>query len=826
MKKVFRLPLLPLLFVYALGLYTADLLPAISSPARLSGLLGLLFLWAAAMTTRKTWIVTPLILLFFFALGNVSINAYLDPPLPPHSLTRFVGSEPVRLEGHILRIPFRSPSGTQILMETKSILRNHRLIPVQGTLLLFLNEADPPVAVGDRLRIFCRLRFPRDFRNPGGFSYERHLALERIHVLGSLVVDRGWVKIGEGHGNPLLLRIETWRDEMRRFLRREGDPACSGIFEALVLGEQGDIPDEVREAFTRTGITHLLAISGDHLGIVAFLSYSLFLWTLKRSESILLSTLVKKWAAGLTIPCVVLYTLIAGAGMSVVRATIMVVTFFISILIDRERHLLHTLAVAAFLILFLSPPSLFDVSFQLSFAAVLSILYLVPPIFRAFKREDPLSFETPSWRRKIGRSLRLSFWVTVAASVGTSPLVLFHFNRISPIGLLTNLFAIPWVGFLIVPLCLLASFLSFFFGDLARLLLQLNNSLCLGLLKAIGLFASAPFASLYLPTPTPAEILLFYGLLFLSVHLQGKRFPRYLFAGVAGLLILLLAYEYGRDRFQKDLRVTFLDVGQGDSILVEFPAGRKMLVDAGGLRHDDRFDIGRQVIAPFLWRKKIRRIDFLVLTHPDPDHLNGLPFIASQFAIGEFWHNGFPSASEAYLQLERALKEKGIPCLRVNEERPSVEINGVRISFLNPASRSPEQRAVPTLSLVNNRSLVLKLRFGGIGLLLAGDVEKEGEQRMIAADHPLASTVLKVPHHGSLSSSSAAFVEAVRPAFAIFSVGANPLAQLPHETVLKRYVEAGSRIFRTDRDGAITVRTDGRTIEVIPTVAGSEPLKR
>lgn len=825
MKKVFRLPLLPLLSVYILGLTTADLLPPIPYSLCLPGLVALLSLWLVGMITRKAWIVTPLILLFFFALANILMNAYLNPSPSSHPLTQFVSSDPFRVEGHIVKIPYRSPSRTQLLIETERLLQNDRIIPVQDTLLLFLNETDPPLAVGDRLRIFCRLRSPRGFRNPGGFSYGRHLAFDQIHVLGFPAAERAWVKIGQGYGNPLLLQIETWRDEIRRFLRREGNPACSGIFEALVLGEQGNIPDEVKEAFTTTGITHLLAISGDHLGIVAFLSYSLLMWIFKRSETILLSTSAKKWAAGLTIPCVILYTFMAGAGMSVVRATIMVVTFFFSVLIDRERHLLHTLAVAAFLILFLSPPSLFDVSFQLSFVAVLSILYLVPRVLRALKEEDPLSSRTSPWRRKLGSYVRLSFWVTLAASIGTSPLVLFHFNRISPIGLLTNLFAVPWVGFLIVPLSLLASFLSFFFSDLARLLIQGNNILCLSLLKVIGLFATVPYASLYLPTPSHSEIFLFYGLLFLSAHVRRLPLARYLFVGSVALFLFLVAFGFEKDRFQKELRVTFLDVGQGDSILIEFPAGPKMLIDGGSL-HDERFDIGKQVIAPFLWRKKICRIDYLVLTHPDPDHLKGLPFIASHFAVGEFWYNGLPSSSEAYLRLVGILKKKGVPSHTLHEDKAPVEINGVRISFLNPPALRPLGWGTQTPSFINNQAVVLKVRFGRVAFLLTGDVEKEAEQRMIETGHPLESTVLKVPHHGSLSSSSSPFIDAVRPAFAIISVGEHPSVHLPHEEVLKRYVEAGSLIFRTDRDGAITVRTDGRTVEVIPTVTASDPSKR
>ena len=226
------------------------------------------------------------------------------------------------------------------------------------------------------------------------------LLLKGFIPLDSLPTSKAWVNLGEGFQNPFLLWIERCRDHIRDFLDREVASPASSILKALVLGEQRDVPEEVSEQFVVTGIAHLLAISGDHLGIVALLSFSLLIWVLKRSEFLLLSTSVKKWAAGLTLPCILLYTFIAGGGISVIRATIMVIVFFLSILFNRERNLLHTLGLAAFLILLVSPPSLFDVSFQLSFLAVLSILYLVPRLLPALKREDLLLPLETSWREQ------------------------------------------------------------------------------------------------------------------------------------------------------------------------------------------------------------------------------------------------------------------------------------------------------------------------------------------------------------------------------------------------------------------------------------------
>jgi competence protein ComEC len=609
------------------------------------------------------------------------------------------------------------------------------------------------------------------------------------------------------------LKIESWRDHIRDFLEKEATLPSSSIFQALVLGEQGNIPEDVRESFITTGIAHLLAISGDHLGIVALLSFSLFLRMMKRSEFLLLSLSVKKWAAALTIPCLLLYTFIAGGGISVIRATIMVITFFLSIVFDRERHLLHTLALAAFLILLFSPPSLFDVSFQLSFLAVLSILYLVPRIYRNLRREEIYIPPESSWKEKIWKYMKLSFIVTVVAILGTAPFVALHFNRVSLIGFLANLFIVPWVGFLIVPITLIASIFSFFFYPFAGLLITVDQFLATILFKVVAFFASIPFASIYIPTPTALEIILYYLLLFLWVHLRKGKKVKYLFVGICILLAADLAYWNLKDRLRKDLTITFIDVGHGDSILLEFPKGKRMLIDGGGL-HEDRFDVGKNVIAPFLWKKKIRKIDTLVLTHPDPDHFKGLNFIASQFKIGRFWDNGLRGDSEFYLELEKTLQRRKIDRFPLNENINSQMINGVEISFLNPPAGSAGPVRHRTPSWLNNQSLVIRLRFKNIILLLTGDVEKEAEERMVRKGYPLGAHILKVPHHGSSSSSSLIFLEKVKPDHAIISVGERTIGRLPHPEVIERYKRLGSKIFRTDKHGAITVITDGEKIKI------------
>ena len=196
---------------------------------------------------------------------------------------------------------------------------------------------------------------------------------------------------------------------------------------------------------------------------------------------------------------------------------------------------------------------------------------------------------------------------------------------------------------------------------------------------------------------------------------------RYLFLGLCVALVVDLALWNLKDLFQKNLTITFIDVGHGDSILVEFPKGETMLIDGGGL-HEDRFDIGKNVIAPFLWKKKIHEIDYLVLTHPDPDHLKGLNFIASQFSIGQFWDNGLRGDSESYSQLEKTLSSRKVERFSLNEKIPPQMINGVQISILNPPARIASYREKRNPLFLNNQSLVMKVQFKDVSLLLTGDI--------------------------------------------------------------------------------------------------------
>jgi competence protein ComEC len=258
-------------------------------------------------------------------------------------------------------------------------------------------------------------------------------------------------------------------------------------------------------------------------------------------------------------------------------------------------------------------------------------------------------------------------------------------------------------------------------------------------------------------------------------------------------------------RWSHELRATFLDVGQGDACVIELPGGHAAVIDGGG-SFDAAFDPGEQVIAPFLWRRGIRRLDVVILSHPHPDHANGLAFLVEHFPVGEVWTNGAETAQPGTVRLLQVAARRGVP---IGAPR-SIDLGGARLRPLAPLDAAG-RIAVDAARSENDNSLVIQLDYRGHKLLFPGDLEAEGEAALVdAAGAGLASDVLKVPHHGSRTSSTDTLLDAVRPHVAVFSVGERNRWGFPHPTVLARYAARGVRALRTDRDGAVTVAVSGR----------------
>ncbi|MBI5967410.1 MAG: DNA internalization-related competence protein ComEC/Rec2 [Deltaproteobacteria bacterium] len=758
---------------------------------------------------KAALVLSPLIFALF---GLLYIGRVLSPDFPPNHLIHFAGERKYHLEGFLFRPPEPLPEKTRLYVRAEKIYLEEGSFPVLGDLLLTVKDRQGDLRYGDRVRFISKIYLPRTATNPGAFDYRRFLALQGIWATAYVNDASEIVRMEEGQGNAFFHSVERGREKIRVFLDSNAPPESRGIIKALVLGERGDIGKEVNEKFIVSGVSHILSISGLHVALVAAFFFGATRLILRLFPFLLLRLALNKASALVAIIPVIFYTFIAGLGVAAVRSTIMTLSFLLALLLDREKDLYDALFLAAFLILIFNPAAFFDISFQLSFLSVLAILYLTPRFSEYFShlKTGPGKVwidEEARWKRKLLIYLGASFLTSTAAILGTGPVVVHTFNRISLVGFLSNLILVPLMGLGNTLLSLLTGLFVFISHPLAKILTALNVFLMDISLALVDFFSRFPLASKRVTTPTMPEVLLVYGMLIFVANLKRWKRAIHGLIGLGAVFLALQVYGYYELYTCRELRVTFLDVGQGDAMIIRFPQGKIMVIDGGG-SPDGNFDPGERIVAPYLWKVRAQTIDYLVNTHPHPDHLQGLLFLLKNFQVGEVWSNGEGNGDLALT--EEFLGLVGERLQKMGRGEAPKEIGGVRVEFLHPPL---EKKKGPSFQ-GNDASLVIRLTYSEITFLFAGDVEAPAEEEILGAKSNLQSMVLKAPHHGSKTSSTPQFVEKVRPEFVVFTVKAGGRHWLPHPTVLERYEGIGGKVFRTDRDGAVTFITDGRDLRV------------
>lgn len=782
----FQRPLIPLVLSYGTGVVVGPHLP--STPLLfICVLLPLLATIGLALWTRRRVLATILVLFGFLLLGSLRFMQWVHPQEPFHLSTLPAASmmAKVELEGVVTSPPERLPPGDgwqrdgrlRFLMRVRAITLDGVRHPATGGARLSIIAPVQEYRYGYHIRGHFRLRRPRGYWNPGSFDYAAYALRRGFHV-------EGWARDGEeiqilnrSGGLWILRRVFDLRETMLQRIHAGFTKEEGGMLGAIVLGERSGLSPKTRQAFLESGTYHVLVISGLHIG---FLAGALFFLTrlvrLSRSASGLITVLG-----------VVFYTLLTGGSPPIVRAALMVSLYLVALILGRERDVLNTIALAAFLLLLWNPLYLFDAGFQLTFAATGAIVAV-------FSRFDL------SHLAGLSRWVLASLIASTAATLGTAPLLALHFNRVSLMGIVANLLIVPLGG------CLTAAGMAYslfliLLQDGIYLVEQGISFLIRGMIQVASFFATLPLASIRLYTPTVLMVLTWYAIFGLAMFPVVRR--RGLMLGVASMLLVgQVAWKVFPPE-RTGVEATFLDVGQGDAIFVELPGSRTMLVDGGGSA-DERFDIGEQVVMPYLWHRWVRRIDVVVLSHPHTDHINGLRAVLENVPVGEVWESGYPSHASTYRWLQGFVRERGIPLRRISRgERIQLD-SEVTVTVLHPPPvfLTPEKRHHS--SVVNNNSVVLHIDHPEVRLLLTGDIESEGEDSLVDAAAVLEADLLKVPHHGSRGSSSTAFLRRVQPQWAVIQAGErNPLGH-PHPETIERYRAQGVELFRTDRDGAVT----------------------
>jgi competence protein ComEC len=738
-----------------------------------------------------------------FALGALLGTRAVRPPAPHPALAVALDSDAAQaIEGTVIRGPESTGTGARLTVALTRVGG----APAAGTLALSVARGWPDFGPGERIACRARLHELRGTRNPGLPDPALALRAAGVDALAGVVDDGAIARIAEpDRAGPRRLAFRA-RRALRAAIDREVHGDAAAFLKTAVLGDRRGVGPDVEEGFRAAGATHVLSVSGLHLAAVATLLFLVVGSAAARVPRLPLHVDPKAVAAAVALPAIAFFALVTGEAIATLRSALMLSIGMGAYLVGRRASAGSAIAATALALLAANPLELCDPSLQLSLASVVGIALGARGIGPG--RAVPAAGQ---------RARRLAIWLwrfgaaTIAATAATAPLVAHHFGEIAPLSPLGNLALVPIVELAVVPVGLAGAAAGAIWAPLGKLPLAAAGLAARAALAIAGGFRThAPLWLCRTPNWLETAALTAAGGLTLVAAGAARPARRLAAAGAIAAAVVAIGSLAARDiarRHARDLTVTFLDIGQGDAAVIEAPGARVMLIDGGGVR-DGSFDTGARIVEPFLRARGIGRIDVVALSHPHPDHLNGLFRVLARFDVGAFWSSGDDGHNPEYGRLVALARSRGVAIPEVAETR----LGAASIVPLGPFESFPDGRddrigAPPGLS-VNDASLVVRIGFAGRGVLFAGDLEADGEGELVGrrdVGQVVAADVLKVPHHGSRTSSSPELVDAVAPALAVISLGWRNQFHFPAPEVVGRYAARGARVLRTDRDGAISV---------------------
>lgn len=678
-----------------------------------------------------------------------SAHTILSVSLPPE-----LEGEDLILVGHVAGLPEPQDRRTRFLFDVEHYIVEGQRQPWPARVRLnWYGRQRPELQAGEAWRLQVRLKRPWGFRNPGSFDYERWLFAQRIRATGYVRYDTRPIK---SQSVPWRYRLDRGRQRLSEMLQQQLPGQAGGLFRALSVGDRRGVDQPTWEVLRVTGTAHLLAISGMHIGLLAALVFWITrrLWQLG-GERVLLWLPAPRAAALLATLAALVYAAMAGFAIPTQRALVMLGVVMLALWRMRPLAPGRTLAWAALLVLLLDPLAVLSAGFWLSFAAVALILY---------------ALGGTRHHSRIRQWLRIQAWITL----GLAPLLIAWFQQVSLVAPLANLLAIPLVSLMIVPLALLGTLAAVTFPEAGSVLLVGLGKLLEGMLDVLESMAAWPFSHWQTGVGGAGELLLLGAGLLLLLAPRGLP-GRYL----APVLCLPLLFGSGPRPPPGEAWLTLLDVGQGLAASVQTRS--RLLIFDTGPRYSASFDTGAAVVVPYVRHSGYTGIDHLVISHGDNDHIGGLASVRQALPVGTLSTsvpNQVPGAG-------------GRPC----QAGQQWQWDGVDFQFLAPGTAR---------SSGNDASCVLRIEAGGQVALLSGDIEKAGERALLRQQRAnLAADILVAPHHGSLTSSTPAFVSAVNPDYVLFPVGYRNRYRFPRPAVVARYTDSGTRQYRVDEQGAL-----------------------
>ncbi len=810
---------------------------------------------AAAVVSGVSWIL-------FGTLG-----AWIsEQPFPASHVTCLIENgridlhTPLRWRGTLRDEPAKLPWGSGLEIELAGVdYENSQLEARGGLRVTFSPRGDdlplPALHAGDEVSVIAQGKRPQVFRDEGAFDRRAYLATQGVDLVATLrssaLIER--LSVAPPSARTLLSRARhRLREEVDRLF--DGRPEVAAVLRAMLLGDRRFVDRDEAVDFQKTGVFHVLVVAGLHVGALAVFLY----WIGRKLRLSRSATMV------FTLTLLFTYVAVIEQRPPVLRAALMAAIVVLGGFFYRRLDVLNSAAMAALVLLVSQPLALRDSSFQLTFLAVGCIAGLAAPWLE--KNVQPYARALRGWRDVTrdashepraaqfridlrsaanwlsaplpvrvaasienalagGIGLMLRAWelmvLTLALQIGMLPLMARDFHRITLAAPIVNLAAVPLTG-IVVPLGFLTLASGVLSPGLARIIAAPLSYITLLLLHIVHWFARLPKWSYRIPGPHLWLVIAFFifalllAVILRVAHPLRQQMASVLSSGLVACSLLIALFPFSPAWSAGKLELNVLDVGQGDSLFVVSPHGRTMLIDGGGAfggfggQSNRGIDPGEEAVSPYLWSRGFQQIDVVALTHAHQDHLGGLAAVLENFRVGQLWI-GREIRSQALANIEKMARDRKIPI--EHETRANAfawdEVQG---KFLWPEPSS----AALSDAAKNDDSLVLKLQYADRAMMLPGDAEKEAEHEMISenSEDELHAEILKIGHHGSRNSTTAEFLAAVKPRLAIISVGEDNPYGHPNAELLERLANAGVRVLRTDRDGAVHILMDSKSLEV------------
>ncbi|MFO7819322.1 MAG: DNA internalization-related competence protein ComEC/Rec2 [Halanaerobacter sp.] len=631
-------------------------------------------------------------------------------------------------------------------------------------------ESEEELEPGDKIQFVSRLELATPKKNPGGFSYRNYLQKREVYALGDIKYNK--ITKLSGTQNPFVKSINWLRAKIKLAIKENFKGENKALVKTLLLGTKDNLSSEVSSSFDQLGISHLLVISGFHIGLISCLIYLVINYLkLSLKVNLIVNALF-----------LIFYLAIINWQLSALRAALLIILALWGQILDRRVDLYNILAGIALLFLIINPWSLFKISFQLSFTAVAAISYLTPILKRYF------SF--------VPKKIREIITATLAVQIALGPILIYYFNQLSVISIVANLLLMPLISLVLI-LIFIFLVINLFPFYITEIIVVIINSLLYLSMGLANLLADNFTLNISLATPSLIIIFAYYMIIYAIIKfIEPVRIPyskqnrKKVIILLLSIVIVVTALGFGQN---EELELIFFAVGLGDGIYLKTPRGRNILIDGGAT--------GKEMIS-FLKTRGINRLDLIFISHLHNDHGGGIIEILKEFEVAQIC---YPPTEDNWLKakLHKTITESKVKILTKGDK---VTVNEVEFLVLHPERRFIEK------GKLNNNSLVLRMRYEDFSLLLTGDMEKKAEKNLVRSKAKLESDVLKVGHHGSKTSSTESFLKRVVPELSIMSVGKNKHG-LPNREVENRLRELGIKNLRTDKEGAVIIKTDGRAYQ-------------